>query len=62
MGNSLRTGASLTKCCESLAGFSVMLNNNLSVEPVVMDVSQTTSRDQHAAFISKLQDSIFCFL
>ena len=52
MANSLRSGASLTKCCQSLAGFSVMLNSNLSVEPVVMDVSQTTSRNQHGAFLN----------
>ena len=52
MGNSLGTGASLTKCCQSLKGFSVMLNSNLSVEPVVMDVSQTTNQNQHAAFLN----------
>ena len=52
MANSLGTGASLTKCCQSLKGFSVMLNSNLSVEPVVMDVSQTTNQNQHAAFLN----------
>ena len=52
VGNPLGTGASLTKCCQSLEGFSVMLSSNLFVEPVVMDVSQTTSRDQHAAFLN----------
>ena len=47
MGNSLGTGASLTKCCQSLKGFSVILNSNLSV-----DVSQTTNQNQHAAFLN----------
>ena len=53
VGNSLRTGASLTKCCQSLEGFSVMLNSNLFVGPVVINFSQTTSRDQHVAFLNR---------
>ena len=51
VGILLRTAASLTKCYQGSQSLSVMLNSTLFVEPVVMDVSQRTSQDQHVAFL-----------